>query len=109
MLERLGGGALILHYNIRRVWIIPEYAPGPRAQCGCSGWRSAALLRYGLVAGGCLIYFGDQMMERLGGGCFNYPLQYPARVACFLFLIYFLIFLETFVIVGAYQKRTTQQ
>ena len=63
-----GGDALILHYNIRRVWIVPEYAPGPRAQCCRSAWRSAASLRYGLVAGGCLIFLGDQMLERLGVG-----------------------------------------
>ena len=63
-----GGGALILHYNIRRVWIVPEYVPGPRTQCCCSARRCAALVCYGLVAGGCLIYFGDQMLERLGGG-----------------------------------------
>jgi hypothetical protein len=68
MLERLGGGCFnsTLQYpaHVDRTGI---RARTPHTMCP-STRRSAASLRYGLVAGGCLIYFGDQMLECLGGG-----------------------------------------
>jgi hypothetical protein len=90
MLERLGGDALILHYNIWRVWIVPEYAPGSSARCCSSPLRSTVSLRYGLVAGGCLIFWGGSDVGAFGGGGML-QLSITNHGACCLFpiLIFF--------------------
>ncbi len=111
MLERFGEwDALILHYNIRRVWIVPAFGWGHRAQCGRSPRCSALPLAMVWSLAGDPLIWGIKCWNVWGGGDASI-IHFKSRRASLVsyFSFFFWMFLENIVIVCAYQKRTTQQ